>query len=180
MTQPQAEYVAAPHNSDAEVALLGAIFSNNDALDRVSHFLAPEHFHEPLHARIFEAIGNLHRVGKLANPITLRTFFENDATMKELGGIAYLARLAASATTIINAEEYGRTIHETFKLRKLIDIGTGLVNEARSPTLDGTAKALVEKTEQELYGLADADKYGKGFQPFGRAVTDAIDMASAA
>ena len=174
------EYRQPPHNLEAEQALLGAILTNNDACDRVTQFLQPEHFFEPLHARIFDAAANLIRMGKLATPITLKSYFENDATMKEIGGPAYLARLAASATTIINAEEYGRTIHELAQRRKLIGIGTDIVNEAFDGDVENSARAMIEKAETTLYSLAEVDKYGKGFQNFGRALTDAIDMAAAA
>jgi replicative DNA helicase len=174
------DYRQPPHNIEAEQALLGAILTNNDACDRVSQFLQPEHFFEPLHARIYDAAANLIRMGKLATPITLKSYFENDATMKEIGGPAYLARLAASATTIINAEEYGRTIHELAQRRKLIGIGTDIVNEAYDGDVENSARAMIEKAETTLYSLAEVDKYGKGFQNFGRALTDAIDMAAAA
>jgi replicative DNA helicase len=173
-------YREPPHNLEAEQALLGAILTNNDACDRVSQFLQPEHFFEALHARIFDAAANLIRMGKLATPVTLKSYFENDATMKEIGGPAYLARLAASATTIINAEEYGRTIHELAQRRKLIGIGTDMVNEAFDGDVENNARAMIEKAEGTLYALAEVDKYGKGFQNFGRALTDAIDMAAAA
>src|SRR6478735_5719358 len=105
--QPAAEtptFRAPPHNLEAEQALLGAILVNNEACDRVSAFLLPDHFFEAVHARIFEAASTLIRAGKLASPVTLKTYFDNDQTLKEIGGPAYLARLAAGATTIINAE----------------------------------------------------------------------------
>lgn len=162
------------------MALLGAILANNDAADRVSNFLGPEHFSEAVHARIYEAATTLIRMGKLASPVTLKNHFENDATLKEIGGPAYLARLAASATTIINAEEYGRTVYELAQRRKLIAIGTDVVNEAFEPDIETTSKELIEKAESALYGMAETDKYGKGFQAFGRAMAEAIDMASAA
>jgi replicative DNA helicase len=173
-------YRLPPHNLEAEQALLGAILTNNDACDRVTTFLLPEHFFEAVHARIFDAAANLIRMGKLASPVTLKTYFENDATLKDIGGPAYLARLAASATTIINAEEYGRTIHELAQRRKLITIGTDIVNEAFDGDVENSSRAMIEKAESTLYGLAETDKYGKGFQNFGRALTDAIDMAAAA
>ena len=162
------------------MALLGAILANNDAADRVTAFLGPEHFSEAVHARIYEATTALIRMGKLASAVTLKTHFETDATLKEIGGPAYLARLAASATTIINAEEYGRTVYELAQRRKLIGIGTDVVNEAYQPDIESSSKDLIERAESELYKLAETDKYGKGFQSFGRALTDAIDMASAA
>jgi replicative DNA helicase len=97
-----------------------------------------------------------------------------------VGGAAYLARLAANATTIINAEEYGRTIFELAQRRGLIGIGTDLVNEAFEPDVEVNARDLIEKAEQTLFEMAETGKYGQGFQPFGRALTDAVDMAAGA
>jgi replicative DNA helicase len=169
-----------PHNLEAEQALLGAIMANNEACDRVTAFLSAEHFFEPVHARIFESAASLIRMGKLANPVTLKAFFEHDQTLKEIGGPAYLGRLAASATTIINAEEYGRTIHELAQRRKLINIGTDIVNEAFDSDVENTSKTMIERAESTLYSLAEVDKYGKGFRNFGTSVALAIDMAAAA
>jgi replicative DNA helicase len=173
-------YRIPPANIEAEMALLGAILINNEAADRVTSFLLPDHFSESLHARIFEAATTLIGIGKLASPITLKTYFDNDATLKEIGGASYLARLAASATTIINAEEYGRTIYELAQRRKLIGVGTDLVNEAFDTPVEETSRDLIERAEQTLYGLAEQGKYGQGFRPFARALTDAIDMAASA
>ena len=169
-----------PQNLEAEQALLGAILSNNDAADRVTQFLGPEHFSEAVHARIYEAATTLIRLGKLATPVTLKTHFENDQSLKEIGGPVYLARLAASATTIINADEYGRMIFELAQRRKLISLGTDVVNEAFEPDIESTAKDLIEKTEAALYSLAEKGQFGKGFQQFQGAMKKAIDMAAAA
>lgn len=177
---PEEEFRSQPHNLEAEQALLGAILVNNEACDRVSGFLQPEHFFEPLHARIYEAAATLIRSGKLASPVTLKTFFESDSTLAEIGGPAYLARLAAAATTIINAEEYGRTIYELAQRRTLIEIGTDIVNDSFDTPVDSSPRELIERAEQSLYDLAETGKYGQGFQPFGTALTDAIDMAAAA
>ncbi|MEO6607476.1 MAG: DnaB-like helicase N-terminal domain-containing protein, partial [Aestuariivirga sp.] len=179
-SSPEDQIRTPPSNLEAEMALLGAILANNDAADRVSNFLGPEHFSEAVHARIYEAATTLIRMGKLASPVTLKNHFENDATLKEIGGPSYLARLAASATTIINAEEYGRTVYELAQRRKLISIGTEVVNEAFEPDIESSSKDLIERAESALYSMAETDKYGKGFQAFGRAMAEAIDMASAA
>ena len=175
---PDDAYRTPPHNLEAEQALLGAILVNNDACDRVQGFLLPDHFFEAVHARIYEAASTLIRAGKLASPVTLKTYFDNDATLKEIGGPAYLGRLAAAATTIINAEEYGRTVYELAQRRKLIGIGTDLVNEAFDTAVEDRPKDLIERAEQTLYEMAETGKYGQGFQPFGRALTDAVDMAA--
>ena len=171
-------YRSPPHNIEAEQALLGAILVNNEACDRVSSFLDAAHFFEAVHARIYEAAATLIRAGKLASPVTLKTYFERDETLKEIGGAQYLARLAAAATTIINAEEYGRAIYELAQRRKLIDIGTDVVTNAYDTPVDMTARDLIETAEQSLYEIAETGKYGQGFQVFGRALTEAVDMAA--
>ncbi|WP_119391335.1 replicative DNA helicase [Taklimakanibacter lacteus] len=177
--EPESDsYRSPPHNIEAEQALLGAILVNNEACDRVSSFLDPSHFFEAVHARIYEAAATLIRAGKLASPVTLKTYFERDETLKDIGGAAYLARLAAAATTIINAEEYGRAIYELAQRRKLIDIGTDIVNTSFDTPVDMTARDLIETAEQSLYQIAETGKYGQGFQVFGRALTEAVDMAA--
>src|SRR5438552_3635235 len=111
---------SAPHNVEAEQALLGAILVNNDAFYRVSDFLEAKHFVEPVHQTIFETAGSLIRMGKTASPITVKTFLPADADILGMTPMQYLARLAAEATTIINAQDYGRTIHDLAIRRSLI------------------------------------------------------------
>jgi len=173
-------YRSVPHNIEVEQALLGAILVNNEACDRVSAFLKPEHFFDPLHARLYEAAAALVRAGRPASPVTLKTYFDNDDALDEIGGAPYLARLAASATTIINAEDYGRTIHDLATRRALINIGEELVNDAFEAVVDSNPKDNIERTEQALYDLAENGKYGQGFQNFGSALTQAVDMAAKA
>lgn len=168
-----------PHNIEAEQALLGAILVNNESLDRVSSFLDPLHFFDPLHAQIYETAGKLIHVGKHANPITLRTFFENHERIDARTTVPqYLGRLAANATTIINAEHYGRTIYDLAVRRALIVLGEDMVNTAYDSPVDQAPKAQIEEAEGRLYDLAEAGKYGQGFQTFGAALTHAIEMAN--
>ncbi len=98
----------APHNIEAEQALLGAILVNNDAYYRVSDFLRAEHFLEPLHKQIYEVATDMIRAAKRANPVTIKTFLPADEKVGDMTVAQYLARLAAEAITIINAEDYGR------------------------------------------------------------------------
>ena len=172
------EYRTSPHNIEAEQALLGAILVNNEACDRVSAFLEPEHFYEPLHARIYEAASQLIRAGKLASPVTLKTYFDSDEALSEIGGPAYLARLAAAATTVINAHEYGQTVYELAQRRRLITIGEDIVNGSYDAPIGTTPRDLIEQAEQDLYAIAETGKFGKGFQEFQKALTLAIDMAA--
>jgi replicative DNA helicase len=168
----------APHNIEAEQALLGAILVNNEALDRVSNFLKTNHFFDPLHGRIYETAAKLIMGGKRATPITLKTFFQADEPVADLTVPQYLGRLAANATTIINAEDYGRTVYDLAVRRLLIDIGEEMVNTAYDSPIDAPPAAQIEGAEQQLYELAETGKYGAGFEPFSSALTDAIDMAA--
>jgi replicative DNA helicase len=172
-------YRMPPHNVEAEQALLGAIFVNNDAFDRVSDFLKAEHFSEELHSRIFEVTSQLIRAGKVATPVTLKTFLGD----QDLGGMTvsqYLARLAAEATTVINAEDYGRTVYDLAIRRNLINIGEDIVNTAYDANVDHGPREQIEEAERRLYEIAEQGRYDGGFQNFSSALTTAIDMAAAA
>jgi replicative DNA helicase len=171
----------APHNIEAEQALLGAILVNNEAMDRVAGFLQAEHFYDPLHGQIYEVAGKLIQAGKQATPITLRTFFENAEPIDaNLTVPQYLGRLAVSATTIINAADYGRTIYDLATRRALIVIGEDLVNTAYDSPVDCPPEQQIQDAEGQLYALAESGKYGQGFLSFGNALTQAIEMAAAA
>jgi replicative DNA helicase len=173
-------YRTAPHNIEAEQSVLGAILVNNDAFYRVSDFLEPKHFFEPIHQTIFETASSLIRAGKVATPVTLKTFLPADT---DLGGMTvgqYLARLAAEATTIINAHDYGRTIYELALRRDLIGIGTDMVNVAFDAPVDFAPRAQIEDAERRLYELAESGRYDGGFQRFAQALTVAVDMAAKA
>ena len=173
-------YRSAPHNIEAEQSLLGAILVNNDAFYRVSDFLEPKHFFEPLHQTIYETASHLVRMGKIATPITLKTFLPADT---DLGGMTvgqYLARLAAEATTIINAQDYGRTIYDLSLRRDLIGIGEDMVNVAYDAPVDFAPRAQIEDAERRLYELAESGRYDGGFQKFSQALTTAVDMAAKA
>jgi replicative DNA helicase len=171
-------YRALPHNIDAEQALIGAVLVNNEAFYRVSDFLAPDHFYEPIHQKIFEIAGSLIRAGKIATPVTLKTFLPADF---EIGGLTvsqYLARLAAEATTVINAGDYGRTIYDLSTRRRLIEIGGDVVNVAYDAPVDLAPQDQIEDAERRLYELAETGRYGGGFQGFAQALTTAVDMAA--
>src|ERR1700754_536848 len=170
----------APHNIEAEQSLLGAILVNNDAFYRVSDFLEPKHFFEPIHQTIFETASSLIKMGKVATPVTLKTFLPADT---DLGGMTvgqYLARLAAEATTIINAQDYGRTIYDLSLRRDLIGIGEDMVNVAYDAPVDFQPRAQIEDAERRLYELAEQGRYDGGFQGFAGALAVAVDLAAKA
>jgi replicative DNA helicase len=173
-------YRAPPHNIEAEQALLGAILVNNEAFYRVSDFLEPKHFLEGIHQRIFELSASLIRAGKLATPVTLKTFLPSDLDIAGLTVNQYLARLAAEATTIINAEDYGRTIYDLSIRRDLITIGEDMVNLAYEAPVDATPQTHIEDAERKLFELAETGRFDTGFLRFTQALTTAVDMAARA
>ena len=128
---------------------------NNDAFYRVSDFLKPEHFHEPLHRRIFEVAGDIIRMGKTANPVTIKTFLPADDKIGDMTVAQYLARLAADAVSIINAEDYGRSIYDLAMRRSLITIGEDMVNIAYDAPVDMPPQAQIEDAERRLFELAE-------------------------
>jgi replicative DNA helicase len=173
-------YRVAPHNIEAEQALLGAILVNNEAFYRVSDFLEARHFYEPIHQKIFELSSQLVRAGKVASPVTLKTFLPGDADIGGLTVSQYLARLAAEATTVINAQDYGRTIYDLSVRRALIVIGEDMVNEAYDAPVDFEPSKQIEEAERRLYEVAESGRYEGGFQAFSQALTTAVDMAAKA
>src|SRR4029079_8789550 len=138
----------APQNIEAEQALLGAILVNNEAFYRVSDFLEPQHFFEPVHQRIYELSSNLIRAGKIATPVTLKTFLPPDIDVGGMNGSQYLARLAAEATTVINAADHGRTIDDLSMRRNLIRIGEDMVNSAFDAPVDAVPRDQIEEAER--------------------------------
>src|SRR6204780_4402174 len=173
-------YRSPPHNIEAEQALLGAILVNNEAFYRVSDFLEPKHFLETIRQRVFELAGSLIRAGKLATPVTLKTFLPAELDIAGLSLNQYLARLAAEATTIINAEDYGRTVYDLSVRRDLIAIGEEMVNTAYDAPVDATPASHIEEAERKLYEIAETGRYDSGFQRFAQALTTAVDMAARA
>jgi replicative DNA helicase len=178
--ESKSSYRTAPHNIEAEQSLLGAILVNNEALYRVSDFLEPVHFFEPIHQQIFDIARSLIRTGKLASPVTLKTFLPADINIAGLTAAQYLARLAAEATTIINASDYGRTVYDLAIRRDLIQIGEDMVNVAFDAPVDFAPREQIEDAERRLYDLAETGHYGGGFQKFEVALTTAVDMAARA
>lgn len=169
-----------PQNLEAEQALLGALLSNNKAFERVSDFLAAEHFADPIHGRIFEAIRRRVENNALADVVTLKSEFEHSGVLAEVGGTAYLVQLLSATVGIINAGEYGRLIHDCWVRRQLVDVGETVVNRAfgSDPELD--ASKQIEAAEQQLFDLATGGGSEGGAISFEQALTQAINAAAKA
>ncbi|WP_375668686.1 replicative DNA helicase [Bartonella sp. AP36NXGY] len=179
-TEEQSSFRQLPHNIEAEKALLGAIIINNNALDSVSDFLKAEHFFEPLHQKLFDIISQIIQNGKVADPITIKPFVENDAKIGDITVYNYVVRLAKEAVTIINTKDYGSVIYDLFIRRSLINLGTQVVNRAYDVSVELTTSQQIETVENQLFELAEKGKYGGGFENFDTAIAKALNMASAA
>ncbi|CAH2409563.1 replicative DNA helicase [Mesorhizobium escarrei] len=173
-------YREAPNNIEAEQALLGAILVNNDAFYRVSDFLKSGHFYEPLHRKIFEVAAELIRMGKIATPITLKTFLPADEKVGDMTVAQYVVRLAVEAVTVVNAADYGRAIYDLATRRALITVGEDMVNIAYDAPVDMSPSEQIEDAERRLFELAETGRYDGGFESFTDAVKTAVDMANAA
>ena len=136
-----------PVNYEAEQALLGAILANNTAFEKVAEFLRAEHFAEPMHGEIYAACGTLIDRGQQANAITLKNHFERNEALTDVGGAKYLSDLQGNYVSIINARDYGRTIHDLYLRRQLIAVGEDVVNEAFDHDLVHGVIAMVDRSE---------------------------------
>src|SRR5262249_48688660 len=142
--------------------------------------LERNHFFEPIHQEIYRLVAEIIRAGKIATPVTLKTFLPADVDIVGLTPAQYLARLAAEAVTVINAEDYGRTIYDLATRRELIQIGETMVNLAYDAPVDFAPQAQIEEVERQLYSLAETGRYDGGFLRFSDALKDAVDLASKA
>jgi len=169
-----------PHSIEAEQQLLGAILTNNDVYDRVAAIISAQHFYDPVHARIFETAAARIAKNNLASPVTLKAFFEDDEGLKELGGPAYLARLAGSAISAFAVRDYAQMIYDLAIRRDLIQLGQDISAKAAKVEVSSEPKEQIVEAEQALYQLAEQGQSETGFQSFLKAVTDAVNVANAA
>ncbi|WP_237684898.1 replicative DNA helicase [Szabonella alba] len=171
---------ALPHNIEAEQQLLGAILTNNDVYDRISSLVKAEHFYDPVHARIFEIAAARIQKNALASPVTLKAFLEDDPGLKELGGPAYLARLAGAAISAFAARDYAQMLYDLAVRRELIALGRDISAKAAKVDVASEPKEQIVEAEQRLYKLGEQGVAERGFQSFLKAVTDAVNVANAA
>ncbi|GER02927.1 replicative DNA helicase [Iodidimonas nitroreducens] len=174
------DYRQPPSNLEIEQALLGAMLVNNEAAEQVREFLQPEHFHEPVHGRIYDMILRLIDRDHTADPVKLRPFFDQDEALAEMGGGTYLARLAASAATIINATDYARTLRDLALRRALISVGQDMVITAYDADPSDSGEGQLEAAESRLFDLAQTGSANSSFTPFRTAIYKALEAAEAA
>ena len=170
----------APHNIEAEQQLLGAILTNNDVFDRVASIITEAHFYDPVHARIYEVAKSRIARNLQATPVTLKAFLEDHPGLRELGGPAYLARLAGSAIASFAAADYAQIIYDLAIRRELMSLGKEITAKAATVDIASEPREQIVEAEQALYKLGEAGKGDTGFQSFLRAITDAVQVAHAA
>ncbi|NDI05109.1 MAG: replicative DNA helicase, partial [Rhodobacteraceae bacterium] len=169
-----------PHSIEAEQQLLGAILTNNEIYDRVASIIKSQHFYEPVHARIFEVAAARIVKNNLASPVTLDAFLSDDVGLRELGGSAYLTRLAGAAIAGFAVRDYAQLIYDLAMRRELIRVGDDISARARRADVDQDPKKQIVEAEQSLYALAEEGQSDSGFKSFLSAVTGAVDMANLA
>ncbi len=169
-----------PQNIEAEAALIGAMMLDNRIVEDVQLRLRPEHFFEPLHGRIYDAILKMVDRNMLATPVTLRPLFEGDAGMRELGGPTYLAQLTGSGAALIGARDFATQIYDLALLRALVGVGRGMVEQALDTSEDVDPKGQIEQAEIALYRVAEQGGEEGSVKSFAQATKMVIEIASAA
>ena len=170
-----------PSNLEAEQALLGSILVNNDIIDEISNLVNSNIFFDPAHVKIFDVIENLNNKGMVANPITLKNFFEKDNMLDEVGGTEYLVKLTRFSGSVKQAIDYAKIIHEMYLRRELVQISDQLSSETLNASYqEQNAENIIENTERSLFDLAERGSFSQSFLKFNQALDQTIEMATQA
>ena len=169
-----------PNNIEAEQSVIGSILVSNDIFDDVSPIINYTKFYDPIHQKIFLAIENLISKGMLANPITLKNYFENDKNLIELEGHEYLVKITKFSTSLRQAIEYAKIIYDMHVRRELIKISEATIDNASNKNIDLPGEKIIEDSEKLLFDLAERGSFSKSFIKFDAALNQTIEMASRA
>ncbi len=170
-----------PCNIEAEQAVIGSILVSNDIYDEISLIIDSQKFFDPIHSKIFETITNLINKGLLANPITLKNYFENNEGLKELGGQEYLIKITKFSTSMKQTIDYANIVHEMHVRRELIKISESVLYEASSNTeITTSGENMIQNAEKSLFDLAERGHFNQSFMKFENALKQTIEMARSA
>ena len=170
-----------PYDIEVEQALLGAILVDNRALEGISAQLKAEHFYDPLHQRLYEAMSiAVERAGSIITPLTLHSMLKNDPGLQEVGGHAYLAGLAEASPALPNLKDLAKIIYDLAMRRSLIHIGEEIVNTAYEAPHDKGPQEQIEDAEKALYRVSENARYGQGPIDFGESLRRAVELAEKA
>ena len=169
-----------PHNIEAEQGMLGAILLNNEIYYDISETIITEHFYEPVHRLIYDVIGKMISKGQIATPITLKSSFEVENNLEEIGGSNYLVRLANSAVSLDYAKNYAKIIYDLAVRRGLYDLGGKIQYGAIRSDIESKPDDLIEETEKDLYQLSEKGTSKNSVRTFQSSVEEAIELAKKA
>ena len=170
-----------PCNIEAEQAVIGSILISNDIYDEISPIIDAQKFFDPIHVKIFTTIEILISKGLLANPITLKNYFENNEGLKELGGHDYLIKITKLATSVKQAIDYANIVQEMHVRRELIKISESVLYQASSSAeIETSGEEMIQNTEKSLFDLAERGHFNRSFIKFDRALKQTIEMAESA
>ena len=167
-----------PNNIEAEQSVIGSILVNNEIFDEISTIISNVNFYDPMHQKIFSSIENLIYKGMLANPITLKNYFENEKD--EINVPEYLVKITKFSTSARQAIEYSKIIYDMFVRRELIKISEQMIDNAKENNLDTSGQNIIENSEKLLYDLAEKGTFNSSLIKFDDAMKQTIEMASAA
>ncbi len=167
-----------PNNIEAEQAVIGSILVSNDIFDEINTIISSINFYDPMHQKIFEAVENLIYKGMLANPITLKNYFEDEKD--DLNVPEYLVKITKFSTSVRQAIEYSKIIYDMFVRRELIKISEQTIDSAKLNDLDTNGQSIIESSERLLFDLAEKGSFNSSLVKFDEAMKQTIEMASAA
>ena len=167
-----------PNNIEAEQSIIGSILVNNEIFDEINTIISNVNFYDPMHQKIFSSIENLIYKGMLANPITLKNYFENEKD--EINVPEYLVKITKFSTSTRQAIEYSKIIYDMFVRRELIKISEQMIDNAKENNLDTSGQNIIENSEKLLYDLAEKGTFNSSLIKFDDAMRQTIEMASAA
>ena len=167
-----------PNNIEAEQSVIGSILVSNDIFDEVNTIISSINFYDPMHQKIFEAIESLIYKGMLANPITLKNYFEDEKD--EINVPEYLVKVTKFSTSVRQTVEYSKIIYDMFVRRELIKISEETIDSAKLNDLDTSGQTIIENSERQLFDLAEKGSFNSSLIKFDDAMKQTIEMASAA
>ena len=167
-----------PNNIEAEQSVIGSILISNEIFDDVNTYLVSKNFYDPMHQKIFNAIEKLIFSGMLANPITLKNYFENEKD--KLNIPEYLVKITRFSTSNRQAIEYSKLIYDLFVKRELIKISENTIDLAKRNEIDNNGQKIIEQSEKSLFDLAEKGAFASSLIKFDDALKMTIDMASSA
>ena len=167
-----------PNNIEAEQAVIGSILVSNDIFDEVNTIISSINFYDPMHQKIFDAIESLIYKGMLANPITLKNYFEDEKD--DINVPEYLVKVTKFSTPVRQAVEYSKIIYDMFVRRELIKISEETIDSAKLNDLDTSGQTIIENSERQLFDLAEKGSFSSSLIKFDDAMKQTIEMASAA